>query len=117
MIGFVLFFAWLGFGGDYIWALQGHHPFPWVGVILTTLAIIGVWYAYKTGPEKVLWATGARELTDPKTDAERQVANVVDEMAIAISSTTFATWRSASVFGSVSSRAPVAHSTFSGPVL
>ena len=83
VIGFVLFFAWLGFGGDYIWALQGHHPFPWVGVILTTVAIIGVWYAYKTGPEKVLWATGARELTDPQTDAERQVANVVDEMAIA----------------------------------
>ena len=83
VIGFVLFFAWLGFGGDYIWALQGHHPFPWVGVILTTVAIIVVWYAYKTGPEKVLWATGARELIDPQTDAERQVANVVDEMAIA----------------------------------
>ncbi len=83
MIGFVLFFAWLGFGGDYIWALQGYHPFPWLGLVLTTVAIIGVWYAYKTGPEKVLWSTGASELTDPKTDAERQVANVVDEMAIA----------------------------------
>src|SRR5438093_884300 len=83
VIGFVLFFAWLGFGGDYIWALQGHHPFPWVGVILTTVAIIVVWYAYKTGPEKVLWAAGAHQLIDPQTDAERQVANVVDEMAIA----------------------------------
>ena len=83
VIGFVLFFAWLGFGGDYVWALQGHHPFPWVGILLTTVAIITAWYTYKTGPEKVLWATGAQELIDPKTDAERQVANVVDEMAIA----------------------------------
>src|SRR3989449_7099191 len=83
VIGFVLFFAWLGFGGDYVWALQGHHPFPWVGILLTTVAIITAWHTYKTGPEKVLWATGAQELIDQKTDAERQVANVVDEMAIA----------------------------------
>ena len=83
VIGFVLFFAWLGFGGDYIWAFQGHHPFPLLGVVLTTVAIIGVWYAYKTGPEKVLWSTGAYELTDPRTDGERQLVNVVDEMAIA----------------------------------
>ena len=83
MIGFVLFFAWLGFGGDYIWALYGHHAFPWVGIVLTTVAIVTAWYAYKTGPQKVLWATGARELTDPKTDPERQVVNVVEEMAIA----------------------------------
>src|ERR1700730_17025133 len=39
VIGFILFFAWLGFGGDYIWSLQGHHPFPWVGIVLTTVAI------------------------------------------------------------------------------
>ena len=83
VIGFVLFFAWLGFGGDYVWALQGHHPFPWVGLVLTTVAIFTVWHTYNTGPEKVLWATGAQELSDPKTDAERQVANVVDEMAVA----------------------------------
>ena len=88
VIGFVLFFAWLGFGADYIWAVSGgghggHHAFPWLGIVLTTVAIITAWYTYKTGPEKVLWATGATELTDPKTDAERQLANVVDEMAIA----------------------------------
>jgi len=40
-------------------------------------------YAYRTGPEKVLWATGARELTTATTDAERQLVNVVEEMAIA----------------------------------
>ena len=83
MIGFVLFFAWLGFGGDYIWWLEGGHPFPWLGLVMATLAGLGVWYAYKTGPEKVLWSTGAIELTDPRTDAERQLANVVDEMVIA----------------------------------
>ncbi len=83
MIGFVLFFAWLGFGGDYIWALQGRHPFPWLGIVLTIVAIGVAWYTYKTGPEKVLWATGAQELIDPQTDSERQLANVVDEMAIA----------------------------------
>ncbi len=83
MIGFILFFAWLGFGGDYVWSLEGHHPFPWLGIVLTVVAIIIAWYTYKTGPEKVLWATGAQELIDPHTDPERQVANVVDEMAIA----------------------------------
>ena len=85
VIGFVLFFAWLGFGGDYVWYLSGggRHLFPWLGILLTATALIAAWYAYKTGPEKVLWATDARELIDPQTDAERQVANVVDEMAIA----------------------------------
>jgi heat shock protein HtpX len=84
VIGFVLFFAWLGFGGDYIWALSStHHPFPWLGILLTAVAIGTGWYSYKTGPDKVLWSTGAWELTDPQTDAERQLVNVVEEMAIA----------------------------------
>jgi heat shock protein HtpX len=83
VIGFILFFAWLGFGGDYVMALSYHHPVPWLGIVLTTVAIVTAWYAYKTGPQKVLWASGAQELIDPQTDAERQVANVVDEMAIA----------------------------------
>lgn len=83
VIGFVLFFAWLGFGGDYVWSRQGYHPFPWVGIVLTLVATAVAWYAYKTGPEKVLWASGAQELITPQTDGERQLANVVDEMAIA----------------------------------
>src|SRR5436190_19630571 len=84
VIGFVLFFAWLGFGGDYIWSLSGgHHPFPWLGILLTIVAIGTAWYSYKTGPEKVLWATGAQELTVPQTAADRQLVNVVEEMAIA----------------------------------
>jgi heat shock protein HtpX len=40
-------------------------------------------YAYRTGPEKVMWATGARELDVARTDEERQLVNVVEEMAIA----------------------------------
>jgi heat shock protein HtpX len=83
VIGFILFFAWLGFGADIIWTLQGEHPFPWVGIVLTAVAILVAWHTYKTGPEKVLWATGAQELVNPVTESERQIANVVDEMAIA----------------------------------
>jgi len=91
VIGFVLFFAWLGFGGDYIFWLSTrdappgdyHHVFPWFGLIVSAIAIAVARYAYRTGPEKVLWATGAREVIDPQDDAERQLVNVVDEMAIA----------------------------------
>src|SRR5690349_4072768 len=83
VIGFVLFFAWLGFGGDYIWSLYGEHTIPLLVIVLTVTAIITARVAYKTGPEKVLWSTGARELIDPQTDAERQLVNVVEEMAIA----------------------------------
>ena len=91
MIGFVLFFAWLGFGGDLIFWLatsdarpeRYHHVFPWIGVVVTVIATLGARYAYRTGPEKVLWATGAREVIDPQDDAERQLVNVVEEMAIA----------------------------------
>ena len=91
MIGFVLFFTWLGFGGDYIFWLSTrdadveryHHVFPWFGLIISAIAIGVARYAYRTGPEKVLWATGAREVIDPQDDAERQLVNVVEEMAIA----------------------------------
>jgi heat shock protein HtpX len=91
VIGFVVFFAWLGFGGDYIFWLatrdadpeRYHHVFPWFGLVVSAIAIGVARYAYRTGPEKVLWSTGAREVIDPQDDAERQLVNVVDEMAIA----------------------------------
>lgn len=91
VIGFVLFFAWLGFGGDFIvWNFTAgaepgayRHAFPWIGVVITGLGAALAARAYDTGPEKVLWATGAREITTPATDAERQFVNVVEEMAIA----------------------------------
>ena len=93
VIGFVLFFAWLGFGGDFIVSRMTadadpsagayRHTFPWIGIVITGLAAILVAWAYRTGPEKVLWATGAREIVAPGTDQERQLVNVVEEMAIA----------------------------------
>jgi heat shock protein HtpX len=93
VIGFVLFFAWLGFGGDVIYYLSTrdalpnayHHTFPWFGLLLTAIGAGIARYGFATGPKKVLWATGARELTDPATEKERQLVNVVEEMAIAAS--------------------------------
>ena len=91
VIGFILFFAWLGFGGDYVAYLSTadsppqayHHVFPWFGLLLTALAAGIAWYAYKTGPEKVLWSTGAWEVITPADDKQQQLVNVVEEMAIA----------------------------------
>jgi heat shock protein HtpX len=89
--GFVLFFAWLGFGGDFILSRYTagappeayHHTGPWIGLLVTVVAGIMAAYAYRTGPEKIMWATGAREIETPRTDGERQLVNVVEEMAIA----------------------------------
>ena len=91
MIGFVLFFLWLGLGGDLILHLYTadappeayHHGFPVFGLVLGVIAVGTAWYAYKTGPEKVLWSTGAWELITPQDDKQRQLVNVVEEMAIA----------------------------------
>jgi len=91
VLGFVLFFAWLGFGGDWIfWQLTLNaepgayrHAFPWLGALLTALGAGIAAYAYRTGPEKVLWSTGAWEVLTPDTDAARRLVNVVEEMAIA----------------------------------
>jgi len=91
VVGFVVFFAWLGFGGDYIYyqytlhapRTAYHHTFPWFGIVLSLVALAMAWYAYTTGPEKVLWSTGAREVLDPTDPKEQQLVNVVEEMAIA----------------------------------
>jgi heat shock protein HtpX len=93
VVGFVVFFAWLGFGADLVIYLSTtqdashperyHHVFPFLGIALTLIGIGIAWYAYKTGPQKILWATGAREIIDPTDDQERQLVNVVEEMAIA----------------------------------
>lgn len=91
VVGFVLFFAWLGFGGDLILHLATagaapdtyHHTFPWFGLALTAIGAGVARYGFATGPNKVLWSTGAREVVEPQTDQERQLVNVVEEMAIA----------------------------------
>jgi heat shock protein HtpX len=88
---FVLFFAWLGFGGDAIYWLATRdadpgmyrHIVPWVGLLLTGVAALFAMWATRTGAERVLWAAGAVEVTSATTPEERQLVNVVEEMAIA----------------------------------
>ncbi len=91
IIGFIAFFAWLGFGGDWLlWQFTitappeaYHHSFPLVGVALTLVATIGAIVAWRRGPERVLWSTNAFEVAEPANEQERRLVNVVEEMAIA----------------------------------
>jgi heat shock protein HtpX len=91
VVAFVLFFAWLGFGGDWVYweftrgAAPGayHHVVPWFGLGLTAVAILFATWATRTGAQRVLWSAGATEITNPTTPAQRQLVNVVEEMAIA----------------------------------
>ena len=91
VIGFILFFAWLGFGGDFIFYLSTknappesyHHVFPWIGILLTGIGAIMAKYSYSTGPRNILKSTGAREILDAQTPLERQLVNVVEEMSVA----------------------------------
>ena len=90
----MLFFAWIGFGGDLILYLQTtavaadsgggyRHVFPWFGVFTTLLAGGMAWYSWRRGPKQVLWATGAWEILEPVKPEEKVFVNVVEEMAIA----------------------------------
>lgn len=89
--GFLALFAWVGFGGDAAFYLgttdagQGvyRHRVPWFGLAAILLGAGFVWRAYRTGARRVLWAAGAREVVSASSLAERQLLNVVDEMAIA----------------------------------
>jgi heat shock protein HtpX len=91
---FMLFFAWIGFGGDLILYLQTtavaadsgggyRHVFPWFGVFTTLLAGGMAWYSWRRGPKQVLWATGAWEILEAVKPEEKVFVNVVEEMAIA----------------------------------
>ncbi len=91
VFSFVLFFAWLGLGGDWLGYMvtrdlppeQYHHRIPLLGLVMFGIAFGLIAYIKKTGSSKVLWSAGARQLTDPVTDGERMLVNVVDEMSIA----------------------------------
>lgn len=91
IIGFIVFFMWVGFGGDLAFALitadhapgTYHHTVPFLGIITTLIAGGTCWYAWARGPERVLWSTGAWELIEPATPQQQQLVNVVEEMAIA----------------------------------
>ena len=91
VIGFLLFFAWVGFGGDlgfYLLTRENgssayHHTVPFIGIILTSIAGLICWYSFRKGPARVLWAAGAAELVEAATAEQKQLVNVVEEMAIA----------------------------------
>lgn len=91
---FLLFFAWIGFGGDLILYLQTtsasseggtgyRHVFPFFGIAATLVAAGMAWYSWRKGPKEILWATGAWELVEPANPEEKTYVNVVEEMAIA----------------------------------
>jgi heat shock protein HtpX len=81
----------VGFGGDLAFALLTadappeayHHLVPFMGLFATAAAAGICWYAWRHGPERVLWATGAWEIVEPATPEQKQLVNVVEEMAIA----------------------------------
>jgi heat shock protein HtpX len=89
--GFVLFFAWIGFGGDLAWYLQTrslpperyHHVVPFIGLLACLLAAGTSWSAWRSGAKRVLNASGAQELITPATPELQRLDNVVEEMAIA----------------------------------
>lgn len=89
--GFILFVAWLGFGGDLIWYLAtrnspdgvGVHVFPVAGLLMTAVALVMAWAGYRFGPTMLMSAARAREIETPSTDEERRLVNVVEEMCVA----------------------------------
>ena len=91
VVGFLLFFAWVGFGGDlgfYLLTRENgssayHHTIPFIGIVLTSIAGLICWYSFRKGPARVLWAAGAAELVEAATPEQKQLVNVVEEMAIA----------------------------------
>jgi heat shock protein HtpX len=91
VVGFILFFAWVGFGGDLAFALLTadappdayHHAVPLIGIVTTLVAGGICWFSWRYGPERVLWSTGAWEIVEAATPEHRQLVNVVEEMAIA----------------------------------
>lgn len=91
VVGFLLFFAWIGFGGDLALYLQTrdlppehyHHVIPYIGLIACSISGAIAWYAWRNGAGRVLAATGAQELIEPATPELKRLDNVVEEMAIA----------------------------------
>lgn len=89
--GFLLFCAWLGFAGDYglylytreLPAGAYHHLVPLIGIVTCLVTGGYVRSAWRNGAGKILNASGAAELFTAVTPEQRQLQNVVEEMAIA----------------------------------
>jgi heat shock protein HtpX len=88
---FIMFFGWVGFGGDLAFYFLTrdagpdayHHLVPFIGIIATLVAGGLAWFAWEKGADRVLWATGAWEVIGAATPEQKQYVNVVEEMAIA----------------------------------
>lgn len=92
---FLLFFLWLGLGGDlavYLYAqdfvdasgqVLYRHRFPWVGTVLGLFALLLTFDVLRNGGKRVVNQVGGSQLVYAKTDQERQLLNVVEEMAVA----------------------------------
>lgn len=92
--GFLAFFLWLGLGGDLaLWLATRdavaagepvyRHRFPWGGTVLGLAAFFMTLDVLRNGGRRVVKQVGAEPLTQPSTDQERQLLNVVEEMSIA----------------------------------
>jgi len=89
--GFIIFVAWLGFGGDIIWFLASRnsgdlgstHIFPGLGILLSLVAAVMAWAGYKFGATMLMKASSAREIETPSNEQEQRLVNIVDEMSIA----------------------------------
>lgn len=89
--GFILFTAWVGFGGDFGFYLltrdappeSYHHVFPLIGLGFSVIAGGIAWYSWSSGSTQVLKAAAAWELVEPATPEQKRLVNVVEEMAIA----------------------------------
>ena len=85
MVGFIVFFAWVGFGGDLAFGLltadappeSYHHVIPVIGIFTTLVAAGLCWFSWRFGAQRVLWSTGAWERVEPATPAQRQLVNVL----------------------------------------
>ena len=99
IFGFVLFFAWLGFGGDLILLeMSRGEPagsqwdVPLFGLTLTTYGVVTAVWAWHAGSQAILRATGAKEIEQAATEQERLLVNVVEEMCVAAGMTRPSIW-------------------------
>ena len=99
IFGFVLFFAWLGFGGDLILLemsreepVEAQWDIPLFGLMLTSYGIATALWAWYAGSEALLRSTGANEIEQPATEQERLLVNVVEEMCVAAGMTRPSVW-------------------------
>ena len=89
--GFILFTAWVGFGGDLSLYLltrdlpadRYHHVVPLIGLFAAAVAGGIAWFSWTRGAAQVLRSTAAWEVVEPATPEQQQLVNVVEEMAIA----------------------------------